>query len=341
MATGYVEEAYESIPGNESNAPTLSAKKLTAPFINFQATLNPSPMDRDDENRNTDEPVPVLEEAHNPGWSDECRAYPDVLAFRLKSMLGAPVTTAGNGVITDPDSVAIPAGATRHVWTSPFGPAGASPQTFQAQVAYKDQSAFFKLKGAATEQLGIGSPEQGGCRITRSGKAAYMVKITDPAITPSYEALTVKPFMRSGLTLPTWLASTGATDDVDFSLAQAVAMRRSLGIASFFPDVVEKDEGPLVLTGSIAKSQLDTDDYDALKAATGFSVKAKWLSQSIITGAYAYQLWIQLDNAQYVGGELDALMNKRRHGARFNFKASRNAGAAVTITLVNATASYA
>lgn len=340
MATGYVEEAYESIPGNETNAPTLSTKKLTAPLISFGLQLNPDPMDRSDENRNTDEYPPYLEDAHDPAWSDECRAYPDVLAFRLKAILGAPVSTAGNGVITDPDAATIPAGATRHVWTAPGAPVGINPQTFQAQAAYKDQSVFFKAKGCATEELGIASPEKGGSRVTRSGKAAFLQRITDPAITPTYESLAVRPFTRGGLTL-TWLTGSGTTEDFDVSFAQTVAMVRSLGIASFFPDVVERDDAPLKVSGSIPKRQLDLDDYDALKGATGFSAKAKWESLSIIASSYPYRLWVEMSNCQYVGGEVDALMNKRRHGARFNFAATRNASASWTVTLVNATASYA
>jgi hypothetical protein len=340
VATGYVEQKFESIPGNETNSPTLSTKVLTAPFLEFEPQLNPSPMNRDDENRNTDEPVPVLEEAHDPSWRGAARMYPDVLAFWLKGMLGAPTTTAGNGIITDPGATIIPVGATRHVWTAPFGPSGASPMTQQLQVAYKDQSTFFKLKGAATESLSISSPESGGARIAVAGPAAYMERISDPSVTPSYEALTVRPFTRAGLTL-TWLTGSATTEDFDLSFAQAIALVRSLGIASKFPDVVEKDEGPVVVSGSIAKRQLDLDDYDAMKAATGFSATAKWVSDTVIASSYPYKVFVEMPNCQYVGGELDALMNKRRHGARFNFKATRNSSASCTITVVNATTSYA
>lgn len=341
MATGYVEQSFESIPGNETNTPTLSTKKLTAPFLEFEPQLNPSPMERDDENRNTDEPVPVLEEQHAPTWRGLCRMYPDVLGFWLKAMLGAPVTTAGDGIITDPDTVVIPATATRHVWTAPFGPAGASPLTQQIQVSYKDQATFFKLKGAATEAFSITSPDTGGARIEASGPAAYMERQADPAVTPSYEALTIQPFKRAGLVL-TWLAGGGTVEDFSLSIAQTIAMVRSLGIASKFPDVVEKDEGPIVVTGAIPKRQLDPDDYDALKAATGFAAKAKWESDTNIAAtSYPYRFWAEFDNAQYVGGTMDALMNKRRHGASFNFKGTRNSAASVKFTLVNATASYA
>lgn len=340
MATGYTEQAFESIPGNETNSPTLSTKKLTTPFLEFEAQLNPNPMDRDDENRNTNEPAPVLEDQHAPTWRGLCRMYPDVTGFWLKAMLGAPTTTAGNGVITDPDAATIPAGATRHVWTAPFGPAGASPQTQQLQVSYKDQSTFFKVKGAATEALAISSPDGGGGRLEASGPAAYLARQADPSVTPAYEALTIQPFKRGGLAL-TWLTGGGTVEDFSLSVAQGIAMVRSLGIASKFPDVVEYDDGFVTWTGSIPKRQLDSDDYDALKAATGFTAKAKWESETIIASAYPYRLWVQFDNAQYVGGTVDALMNKRRHGASFNFKGTRNASASVVVTLVNATASYA
>lgn len=339
MATGYVEQKTESIPGNESNTPTLSAKVLTAPFLEFEAQLNPSPMERDDENRNTDEPVPVLEEAHDPTWRALCRMYPDVLGFWLSAMLGNPTTTAGDGIITDPDTTAIPATAYRHVWTAPFQ-TGSSPKTQQLQVSYKDQSVFFKAKGAGTESLSIASPATGGARIEAGGPALYLNRQADPSVTPSYESLSIRPFTRGNLTL-SWLSGSGTTEDFDLTIEQAIDTVRSLGIASKFPDVMEKGEGPVVVSGSIPKRQLDLDDYDAMKTATGFAATAKWVNDTIIAAAYPYKLFVAMSNCQYTGGEIDALQNRRRHGARFNFKATRSASASATITLVNATSSYA
>lgn len=342
MASGYLHELFESIPGNETNSPTASTKIIYHPIQSAKVALNPKHMDRDDELRNQDQPLSVLTQAYDPSWEYAARAYPDLLAFRLKAMLGSPTTTAGDGIITDPDAGTIPTGATRHVWTAPFGPSGVSPQTTQQQFAYKDQTTFFKAKGCATSSLEIESPEEGGVGIKASGEAAYLERVADPALTPAYEALTVRPFTRSGLTLPTWLTGTGTHEDFSISVENPIEMVRSLGIPSKYPDVVEKGEGLITVTGSLAKRQLDPDDYNALRDATAFAAKAKWLSDSIITGAYKYTLWIEMASCQYVEGEIDELSNKRRHGGNFNFKATFGGStASCTVTLINNTASYA
>jgi hypothetical protein len=341
MPTGYVRLATEATPGNEVANPALSTKKLFLPLQEFTPKLGPSHLSRDDELRNQDEPLAVIPDAYTPEIELKMRLYPDLAGMLLKTMLGNPVTTAGNGVITDPDGVAIPAGAYRHVWAAPFGPAGAAPITGRYDIAYRDQAAYFESKGTAHAECDIESPEEGGTTIGVSGPSLYLGGIADPALTPAYESLAVRPFMRSNLTLPTWLTGTGVTEDVSLKISNPVEASRSLGIASKWPDVMEKaNEGPIVVSGSISKRQLDTDDINALMAATGFPAVARWISDSIITGAYKYGLWCSMSNAQYMAGDPDPLGNKRRHGAKFEFKSTTASTGSTTFTLVNATASY-
>lgn len=342
MAKGYLKAAYESIPGNETNSPTLSTKTIYPPLISFDPDPGVSHLDRDDELRDSEESPQLLPEMKAPKWSLGARLYPDLLGFMLKLILGNPVTTAGNGVITDPDGTVIPAGAHRHVWTSPFGPSGASPLTAEWIAAYKDQAAFYKLKGSACEALSITTPESGGGRMEASGPTLYLTDIADPALTAAFESLSVRPFMRQDLQIVTWLTGSATFEDFDAALANPVVALRTLGISSEWPDVMEKGDGPIVITGSVPKRAIDPDDYTALKNATGFGTKARWKSKSIITGSYPYTFWIEHDNAQYFEGKPNPLENKRRLGASFRYKAtSDGAGAASTITLVNATASYA
>lgn len=342
MPTPYVRESFEDIPGNETNSTTLSTKKVFSPLQSFAPKLGANPMERDDEVRGQDEPIPVLSDSYAPSWEYKSRAYPDLLGLRLKHILGAPTTTAGNGVITDPDSVVIPTGATRHVWTAPFGPAGVSPLTTQADVSYKDQSVFFKMRGCACSELSFDSPEEGGVVVSAQGPANYMVRVADPSLAATYEALSVRPFVRGNLTLPTWVSGSATHEDFNVQINNPVEAVRSLGIASKFPDVMEKDnEGPIVVSGSIPQRQLDIDDWDAMVNATGFAAVARWVSDSIIASTYAYKLYISMSNCQYVGGEADELMNKRRHGASFDFKSTTPSTGSTTVTLVNATSSYA
>lgn len=343
MPSGYVRARIESIPGNETNTPTFNAKVLFPPATSFAPSPNPAHLQRDDEIRNLDEPIALLAERYNPEWSMDCRMYPDVLGFMFTALLGQPVTTAGNGVITDPDTTAIPVGAYRHVWTAPFGPSGPSPKTLQFDAAYKDQSVFFNVKGAAIAQMQLTTPETGGGRFTANGPALYMPPpVVDPALTPTYESLAIPPFFRSHLTLPTWLTGTGTTEDVSLTISNPVEAYSSLGVASRFPDVMEKAEGPITFTGSIPKRQLDVDDLNALMAATGFPAVIRWKSTAIIASGYAYGLWVAMDNAQYAAGGPNALENVRRIGGSFDFRStSDGVGASTTVTLVNATTSYA
>jgi hypothetical protein len=341
MPTGYVKEAFESIPGNESNSPTLSSKVLYPPIQSFQPKPGAKPLSRDDELRNQDEPLPVISDAYEPSWEYKSRAYPDLLGWRLKHICGAPTTTTGNGIITDPDGVVIPTGAYRHVFAAPFGPSGPSPLTAEMIAAYRDQSAFFELRGAACAQLGLETPEEGGAVIAANGPALFAKRIADPSQTPAYESLSVRPFVRGNLSL-SWLTGSGTTEDFSLTIDNPVEAARSLGIASKYPDVMEKaNDGPIVVSGSIPKRQLDPDDYDALINATGFAAVAKWVNESVIAAAYPYKLYVAMLNCQYTDGDVEALQNQRRHGASFSWKSTTPSAGSTTITLINATASYA
>lgn len=341
-SNGYLHSAFESTPGNEVNTPTLSTKVIYTPLVGFTPSLNPSPLDRQDELRNVDEPIAVTPESYDPAWELDTRAYPDTVGFELKNILGAPTTTAGNGVITDPDGTAVPTGATKHVWTAPYGPSGANPLTCQRQAAYQNEAVFFKLKGCATQQLTLDSPAQGGVMLKATGPANYMARISDPSLTPSYESLTIPPFERANLVIVTWLANTAVTEDFNIQIDNPVETVRTLGAASRFPDVMEKGDAPIVVSGSIPKRHIDQDDWDALVNATGFTVKVRWQSTAFITGSYPYTLWAEFNNCQYVDGSTDPLANKRRIGASFNFRATYSGSAGSSkFTLVNGTSSYA
>lgn len=342
MANGYLHAAYESTPGNEANSPTLSTKVLYTPLLSFSPSLNPAPLDRSDELRNVDEPISLIPEAFSPEWSLSTRAYPDVVGFWLKSILGAPTTTAGNGVITDPDGTVIPTGAYRHVWTAPYGPSGVNPLTTQLQAAYSDESIYFKLKGAATQSLSIDSPETGGVQLGASGPANYMSRVSSPGLTATYESLTIPPFERSQLTISTWLSGTATTEDFSLNISNPVVPVRSLGTASQFPDVMEKGDASITVSGSIPKRHIDVEDFDALLASTGFATKVKWISTVAIASSYKYSLWNENNNCQLVDGSPNALENKRVIGADYTWRATYSGTAGSSkFTLVNATTSYA
>ena len=341
MPGGYVRAAIESAPGNETNAPTLSTKKLFIPVITFTPQPGTNPLDRNDELRNSDESQPVVPDSYSPTHAFDVRGYPDTLGFLLTWMLGDPVTTAGNGVITDPDGAVIPTGCWRHVWAAPFGPPGASPLTAQLDIAYKDQGVFYKQKGGALAELEFDFPEEGGMMVRASGPGLYLNTQADPALTPAYESIAIRPFTRGGLTLPTWLTGSGTHEDWGFQLANPVEAVRSMGIKSKWPDIMEKaNEGPIVARFSLDQRQIDSDDVVALRDATGFAIKAKAESDTVIASGYPYRLFVEGSNAQYSEGDPEPLGNKRRHGHSFQGRLSNAGATSATLTLVNATSLY-
>ena len=344
MALGYVQGKFETTVGNELTPASYSTKVIYFPLIDFTPALKPSAMARDDELRNIDEPLAEIVDAYDPTWSMTVRAYPDTLGFLLKAMLGAPTTTAGDGIITDPDSTTIPASCYRHVWTAPYGPAGLNPQTSFFTISYKQASVYYSLAGAGITSMEISSPEKGGVTVKVSGGGTYLKRVTsDPALSAAYESLSIGPFVRGNLTLPTWLASTATTQDFTVSISNAQDYVHTLGSGSNYPDDVEKADPPITVTGTMPKRVINSTDYDAMLNLTGFATEARWTSKSIIASAYPYKFWVQTANTQYIDGGPDPLMNKRRIGGSFNWKATNSAGTAgsSTITLVNATTSYA
>lgn len=342
MPLGYLRAAGESLPGNETNSPTLSTKKVFPPIQSFGPKTGTKPLIRDDELRNIDMPLSILPEAYDPSWELAMRMYPDGLGFLLKLACGAPTSTAGDGIIKDLSEVVIPTGATRHRWVAPFGPSGASPLTAQFDAAYKDQSVFYKMKGAACESLGITNPESGGSILSASGPANYLDEQADPSLSATYEALSVRPFTRGGLTMPKNLTGGGTIEDFTLNIANPVESVRTLGIASRWADVMEKaNSGPIIVSGTIPKRLLDTQDIQALKEATGFELLALWVSESIIASGYPYKFAMKALNAQYTEGDPDALQNQRRHGQQLSWKSTAATTESTTFELVNATASYA
>jgi hypothetical protein len=244
------------------------------------------------------------------------------------------------------------AGQYSHTWTAPFGPTGAIPQTSRLLFAYKDQSVFYEARGCATEQLEIATPDQGGCTIKASGPATYLNTITDPTLTPSYESPSIRPFVHGNLSVTYadlsgagyTTANAGTASEFTLQVRNSVNAIRTLGVSSQYPDRMEKDDGPLNLSGTLSKRNLTQADWDAMRNLSAFTLNAKWISTSYITGTTGakYGLAVTIPTAQLVSGDQDALDNKRRHGSSFGWQAVYDGTtASATVKLVNATATYA
>lgn len=340
MAELYVRGALESIPGNESNTPTLSNYTVDFPLIGLNHSLGKESLSRDDEVRSTIDPVPGIAAVYDPELSYNSRLYPDLAGFFFSLAFGDPVTTTGNGVITDPDAVVIPAGAYRHVWKSDLVHAATTaPMTAQLTTSFRNT--FFKAKGVACSSIGLDVTDT-SIDMTADLPALFFDRITDPSITPAYEVLSIHPFLRRYTKIVTWLSGTATSSNISFNWDIPIEKFRSLGIESAYPDTLLKGEGIPTLTGSISKTDIDNDDWDAMKLDTGFASKTKFGNGVVIATTYKSSLWVEMSNAQYLDGDMDELGNKRRHGSSFDFKAtSAVAGTpAWTITLCNSTPDY-
>ncbi len=343
MANGYLEAKFESFPGNEITNPTLSTKEIFFPLKGANVTFNPTPLMRDDELRNQSDALAVVPDLFDPSITLTTPCYPDSLGFLLKQLMGAPVTTAGDGIITDPDAIVIPAGATRHVWTSPGGPAGYAPQTAQYFMVYKDQITYFRFKGVACSSLEfqIQDPE---IVLVATMPALWAGTNTDPALSAAYESLAVNPFRRKDTTIPLWLSgSDNSFESLSVKIDNPVEKARTMGIASKFPDLMDKGDAPIVMSGDVALRHISNPDVAAMLLHTGFASKIKFGNDvNIGATSYKYTFWIEMTNTQYVAGDPDDLQNRRRHGAKFNWKATTSAVGtqAFKVTVVNGTGSY-
>lgn len=344
MALKYVEARYETGtgPGKESGvSSSFAAKTIYFPCEEFSFDESAAQLERDDELRTVNEAIRFDQESFAPSWDMTIRMYPDSFAFMMKGHLGAPVTTAGDGVITDLASVVIPVGATRHTWTAPYA-TGTTPQTLMFRIADPESTMFYDIRGATITGCEVSSPDSGGIMVKWSGLANYISRVADPSLTASYESLAIEPFMRAFATL-SWLASSANTDSLSWSVNKNTEHTRTYGGASKWPDLVEHGEGLVQIAGQIDKRTINSTDWDALIAATRFTSLATYTHPDIIATAYPYKVFFQAPNTSnaYLTGGPESVMNRKRTPAAFQFRVTRDSATSCVIQVVNATASYA
>ena len=343
MSTKYVECRYETgaTPGKESGvSSSFATKTIYVPAQEFSFNPNLAVLRRDDEMRGLHEPLAFVPEEFRPSWSMRFRMYPDAFAFFVKALYGAPVTTAGDGIITDLDAVAIPAGATRHTWTAPYGATG-NPTTIMFRVGLSDESLFYEVRGATVQSLEIATPDTGGVMVTVSGLANFVDDFADPSLTPTFESLAIEPFLKTFAGL-TWVSGSAFTETISWSLTQGKDHTRTFGGASEYPDLIEFSEGVPEISFSIDKRAIDVDDWNALIAGTRFTALSKWIHSDFITGAYPFKSFIQgpSTSAAYAGGGEVSVQNRRRTPAAFTGLLSRDSAASSVIQVVNSVAAY-
>jgi hypothetical protein len=338
----YLRMQLEETPRYEGAATTapfrLATETLDLPITSGRITPNPSHLDRADELRNLEAVPPRLPDAFEPEGGLAVRAYPKALTwlFELAGWIG--VATAGNGIITDPDAVIIPTGATRWVFNKRTFAANAQAQSAQILATYSEASTFLKGQGYGISNLTLNAAGEVGADLA----GLVTLRTADPVVTPTFESLTVPPFRRADLQIQSWLTGTGETDDFTVAIANGLVRRKSFGLAtrSYYPDKLFPADERVLVTGTIPKYALDPEDVDALLAASTFSAKARWQSDvNIGATGYKYAMWLEMPACQLVGGQPDELANRRRYGANYDWLAALHEGSGfdAKITLVNAT----
>lgn len=336
-AGGYIQAALEQAPNAEGGANAVSSNVFYLPGTMIDIDPKPTMLERKDELRGEFAALPHSGAAkYEPEGSLESRLYPATLGLLLHAAVGTCVTTAGNGVITDPDGVAVPVGAHRHVFawkTSEI------PQTMQLQYAPPSGVPFKKAQGVGIDELEF---KAGDGAWTLAAKLLALIDeaIADPTLTPSYE--TAGPWREGELALA-WLAGSATTKEFDFKITNGLKAERQFTTASRYPDSIVYEANLPVVGGSIPKRSFDADDWAALVAGTTFAATLKFVHSENATGAYKHKLWVQMPACQYVSGKQDAVKNERRTEASFDWEARYDTGTSkwCTITLVNATAAYA
>jgi hypothetical protein len=343
-ADSYCQWLVETTPNSEVNASALSATAFYTPSQEIQWHLPAVYDDRSDELRGVPEGLPPDVIAFDAtDFTMPMRLYPNVLGLMLFIQLGAGVHTAGDGVIVDPDAVVMPAGTHRWVWDSSV--AGAQVRSAQLTYAYKDNSAgavdtFFRAKGVAIDNITFGSDPVAN-PVSVTGKALYTVRLnSDPGLTASYDAPTIKPFYSANHQVVTWLAGQTMQTGMTYALANPVEAYDAMD-GSLSPAGWDRSGIGLALTGSMNTRYLTASDFDAFIAGTQFTVKTRYKSAfNIGATGYKYAMWIE-GNAMYNDFTADPMRHQVKHGQTIPFVFGRSAaGGAFKITIANAITSY-
>jgi hypothetical protein len=238
----------------------------------------------------------------------------------------AETTPGATGSVTDPDGAGVPADAFLVTFAKRDG---APAKTCQLIAAYTEHSTFLQGNGFGVSGLSLSAAGE----LSADLMGLYARRVADPSLTPSFDAASVLPMRRGDIRLD-WLSGSAYSQDFSVAIANDLERGDHLGIASYYPKVLEHNGmGPKV-TGSIAKRTLDPDDYDALVSAETFAASVRWVGASTIgsTGK-PYSVFMEFPACQYVGGDPDEQTNSRRFGASFEWEAAYDESAADDATI--------
>jgi len=158
-AKSFCELRLEETPIPEGAVTTATPYRLATEKVYLPATaaqLLPAPeyLDRADELRGILGAVPRLIAGYKPSGSISMNCYLHSLTWLLALAGWSYTYTAGDGIILDPDAVAIPTGAARWVFTKRDAIVA---QTAQLRLNYAIENILLTGNGFGVSQIALGS----------------------------------------------------------------------------------------------------------------------------------------------------------------------------------------
>lgn len=248
---------------------------------------------------------------------------------------GNHAATVGGEVINDH----VPAGAHKWVFRKRDS---TSAKTARVRTNYATENVLLEGYGFGVSSMSLSAAAE----VSADLMGLFMRRLAADAVTvPAVPSSAIPPFRRGELYVSA-LAGGGVLSDFTLNVANPLERVASMSLdpPSDWPDKLEHGDDQVSVSGTLPKRLLTGADYDALLAATSFAMVAKWVSDTVIGATVRpYSMHWKMPAVQYVGGEQDALANRRRHGFSPDWFAAWDeaAGYDVEITLVNGVAAIA
>jgi hypothetical protein len=338
----YLELALEEAPNCEGADNTVSTYRTFPPAEDITDDENMTVLEEKNLVRGFLAPMPHLGAAmFEPKWKiGKVHPRPSHLGFMLAWMLGSWTSTPGDGdAVMDPDDVAVPIGAYKHVFEFRFA---LEPQTTQAR-ACTGNGEHRLATGIALSKLGF-AWENGALVVEPDGLALLTqpVSAPDPAVAPVIDL--AHPFRRGDLTID-WLAGSAYTRAFDFAFNAPIEQIWSPVHSSLSPTDIWYKNGELpFISGTIDKATVEDADWQALAQGNQFAATIKIVHREPIGETdYVPTFWCVMPGCELTKNAKQAIKAERRRETKYDWESRYDhvTGKLATVTLVNETPAYA
>jgi hypothetical protein len=282
MAGPYLQVALEEAPNCEDGSEAVSSDVFYPPVKSITDDDGFVALEEQELIRGFLAPMPHLGAAeYAPAMKlSAMHLRPASLGVFLAAVMGSIDTDAGvaGPTVVDPDTVNIPVGAHRHVFS--FIDAD-PPQSLQLTAATGDGK-YRKAQGMGVESLDFKFAD-GALETDASLIGLVLKSISDPSITPVVDAQ--PPFRQGDMTL-TWLSSSARTKAFEFGFKSQIEALSEPTVASLFPSLLlYKNDALPTIAGTIEKASMEDADTAAIENGTQFAVLIKIVGRETIKRA--------------------------------------------------------